>query len=628
MDRIFEYEYISFDIFDTLLRRNVRCPEDVYDFVEVKYNSLYKFRIKNFRKKRIRAEYLARKKSDKEDITLKEIYNNLPYKDNVCSELMVIEQQMEIDLCSPNDNIVDLYNQCLEDGKKVIIISDMYLNRKTIKKMLYRIGIKTSENLFLSSEIGLTKQSGHLYDYVLKYFGIHASQMAHVGDNRKSDFVNAKERGIHAVWYNTEMMDISYWSEIRKCSKGEALSRNYLQSFLKNRLVCREGEKNNIGFSLIGPIVYNFCQWIHQQKRLEKFEKIIFVAREGYLPFLMYRKMFPKESEQVEYLRINKNILRLPMLYVDSSVDKFLGLIPYSESYYLRDILEFLGVAIIEGKENLIRDILNKFGFKEDTVVSREEMKGKNGLFEDFYEACVDFQRDEFQRQYNLLREYLVQSGIYNSKGKIALINNSINANAQSYLEKLNVSYGRNIQYWGVHFIISKEGRKKIGSRCSVWFDNKCSQFEKRLFYRNCLIFEHLLFENSGTAVSLEKTENGVSVNCEKYEKEISNTEIINNVAQNALKFVNEYRSGLQIGQSAKLNLRALSWFYQYPKKEDVLLIEKLVDYDYHSNGKGNVGDTGLTNISWVQGKYVTEGKSPILYNKYLRLELILNKLY
>ena len=37
-NKIAEYKYISFDIFDTLIKRNVRYPAEIFERVEENYN--------------------------------------------------------------------------------------------------------------------------------------------------------------------------------------------------------------------------------------------------------------------------------------------------------------------------------------------------------------------------------------------------------------------------------------------------------------------------------------------------------------------------------------------------------------------------------------------------------------
>ena len=69
--KIASYEIISFDIFDTMLLRDVPNPQDIFTVIEQKY------KIKNFKKRRINAENLARKFSKQNEVTINDIYKYL-----------------------------------------------------------------------------------------------------------------------------------------------------------------------------------------------------------------------------------------------------------------------------------------------------------------------------------------------------------------------------------------------------------------------------------------------------------------------------------------------------------------------------------------------------------------------
>lgn len=75
LKKIKNYDIVSFDIFDTLLKRNVKEPTDVFSYMEKKYQ------IDGFCEKRIEAEKTARKKKNGLEVTLKDIYTEPKKKD-------------------------------------------------------------------------------------------------------------------------------------------------------------------------------------------------------------------------------------------------------------------------------------------------------------------------------------------------------------------------------------------------------------------------------------------------------------------------------------------------------------------------------------------------------------------
>ena len=69
IDQVKDYKIVSFDIFDTLLKRNVGRPSDVFSVMEYANSDLM-----GFKNARIFAEQEARKESQYEEVTLNEIY--------------------------------------------------------------------------------------------------------------------------------------------------------------------------------------------------------------------------------------------------------------------------------------------------------------------------------------------------------------------------------------------------------------------------------------------------------------------------------------------------------------------------------------------------------------------------
>ena len=69
--------------------------------------------------------------------------------------------------------------------KKVVVTTDMYLDRDTIERILQRIGAEY-DRLFISCESGKTKLSGELFEVVLHDLKIESNDICHIGDNQKN----------------------------------------------------------------------------------------------------------------------------------------------------------------------------------------------------------------------------------------------------------------------------------------------------------------------------------------------------------------------------------------------------------------------------------------------------------
>jgi HAD superfamily hydrolase (TIGR01549 family) len=101
-------------------------------------------------------------------------------------------------MCIPNGKAVEKYNELKEKGKKIILCSDMYLPIDTMKKILDKCGINGYDNLFVSSDIGKSKKSGELFDYILKKYEIPSDKLIHIGDNPYIDYCVPRLKGINA----------------------------------------------------------------------------------------------------------------------------------------------------------------------------------------------------------------------------------------------------------------------------------------------------------------------------------------------------------------------------------------------------------------------------------------------
>ncbi len=564
-------EVISFDMYDTLIHRTVKQPERVFDLIEKMCIELWNIET-SFAKKRKVAEQVARRKAakeGKEDVTLKDIYEELPYDIAMKKRIMAMENQIEIDVCCKDFECISLLHFCAAYSKKIIITTDIYLPRDTIYKILKNAGVlDLCSKVYISSEIGMTKGSGNLYRYITADLNVTGKQIVHLGDNYESDYTMALQNGLQAVWIRDQCTKSIYFSDSKK------IEEEHLRYF-----ILRNGEKDenateyNLGFGLIGPLCYSFCRWLHNECLKHQFDCLAFVAREGWLLKHIYLSLYPEDKDKCRYFKLNKNTLRLPLLYVDGSINSFKKLIPDRNSYTMKQIFHYI---LVDPDSSQIRELLKKYGYIIESNILRTELESKN--FCEFYTDLYNIQKPIIEEQYMLLKEYMSEY-----VGKIALINNSIEANVQSYLESLEKKdLCSKRSFWGIHFIITPKGMKKIQNRCSVYFDESLSQFSKRVFYRNCVVIEHLLFENNGTALFLRKNqEKGVEVICDTFIEEKPNVILLDKIRKGAFDFITDYSKHIPLVPLPGYILHALEKFILKPRYFDAVRIAAIVDREY-----------------------------------------------
>lgn len=199
--KIRKYDVVSFDVFDTLIERDVFLSTDI--FVKTGNRILGNTLAEEFSFKRIKAEEKARKKSAFGEITLDEIYNQLrDYEPEVRKKLKEVELETELASCLQKKEVYSIFEWAYKNALNVIIISDMYLSAVQIDLMLKKCGYDGYKKIYVSNEYGVNKISGRLFTTVLEDLGISKEKMIHIGDSIKADFIGARRVGIDSVLVN------------------------------------------------------------------------------------------------------------------------------------------------------------------------------------------------------------------------------------------------------------------------------------------------------------------------------------------------------------------------------------------------------------------------------------------
>lgn len=193
------YKYISFDVFDTLIERDVNKPSDIFTLVGG--SILGEERAEEFHKFRKKAEREVREEKQYMEITLDQIYDKLGeiYERDIIEKLKNEEIKMEIEHCHIKMEMTTLYKACIKKEKHILIISDMYLPVEVIQRMLKHCNVMNYESLYVSNECGANKISGELFKIVMHQEGIKQSEMIHIGDSVKADFLGPRKAGIKSV---------------------------------------------------------------------------------------------------------------------------------------------------------------------------------------------------------------------------------------------------------------------------------------------------------------------------------------------------------------------------------------------------------------------------------------------
>lgn len=631
-DILGKYQYISFDLFDTLSFRAVDKPDDVFELVGIRYDRLSGKKFQSFRRLRIEAEKRARKKVNWEEVDIDLIYDELQRIAGISSEqrkqLVDLEKNIEVVVSVCNQTMKELYDWCKAEKKTICITTDMYLDRKTIDRILRKHGI-FPEYIFISGEENKTKENGKLFDVVLDKLKINAAQLVHIGDNRNSDVIIPNAKGICALERTGLPDKIHQYSHITRGMETEAF---FLDAFLKKSAQRISNVPEwRIGYSVIGPILFELCRWIHETKEKKKLEKLCFIAREGYLIKRAYEMLYPDELNDCIYLCLNKNLLRLPFFTVNAFKEVLKASFDSNEERTWENVFTIIKVP---GVEKLL-DVIKKFGYKKNDFIKKSGIE--KGEYDAVFEALESELAAMAQDQKKFLFLYLEQNDLIGKK--IGLINNSVKGNAQFLLESILESSAIKIDCVGMQISKDQIHSKRLGDRVVAWFDDiNLSKLQAYLFERNSLVFEHLLFAQEGTALLFEKISDVIFIKKEKQGCEERNNRIIDSIQSLALKFVWEY-SKADCDVMPKAAIAGFIDLSSYPFKEDAGLLSNLYDQDDSVGGR-KINNVDLSfkpsflwsnsiyrDISWMQGYLASTKESSILvkiFNARLRLTSLL----
>lgn len=285
----------SFDIFDTLITRISYRPEGIFLYVQeylMQHNIEFDISfdlLKKFCLLRINAEKNARYYHGEGDVTFDEIYQVLADMTGITlsevEKIKTIEKKMELLHSIGIKENIELLKKKLLDNNEVVLISDMYLEEEFIRSLLIKQD-KIFENIpiYVSGKCNKTKGSGELYKYVGENNKWDFSKWIHYGDNENADLYIPLTLGIEAhlinkkefYTWNRDIIDNKWLTE-----SVEAQLILGINQYLENTM--DQSTNYKIGFSVAGPILFNYVRWIVDFSGKNKIESLFFIARDGYI---------------------------------------------------------------------------------------------------------------------------------------------------------------------------------------------------------------------------------------------------------------------------------------------------------------------------------------------------------
>ena len=509
-EKIDKYEYISFDLFGTLLVRNVKREEDVFYIVGkwLEKNSVSKDFWNNNSFETIRANaYKEAVKRKGENCSLLDIYSFVPEK--VRKEAMDAELLIEEKVIVINEKVYEIYKKEKNNNKKIIIITDMYLPAYFLNKLLEKNDI-TYEKMYISSEVDKNKRTGSLYRFVLKDLGINSKKIIHFGDRRNSDYYQAKKNGIDACLIKKHCK-VKFYDNAH-------VFENMLIGIINNTN-SRVEYTYNIGYSCLGPVLLSFCLWLDRKISDEGIDKVVFLAREGKLIQEAYN-IIKTNNKPNAYLEVSRRSLA-PLKIVDAINEDIIDNMSLPREVTLGEIADLWNLPT----EGISTEIITKRIEREQLINDKESR--------DIVNKWLQIIKKDAAFQKNIITQYL--DSFIKQNRKVAVVDIGWRGSMQLYLNKyINVTNNKN-EIIGYYLGLNKNHHKEINAE-GFLFDGDES-LEDKIMGAVGLV-EAMFFPKCGSVKEYRKINNYITPMYQHSEMDEDSYQVIGMIQKGALDFI------------------------------------------------------------------------------------------
>ena len=310
-------------MFDTLLQRNIEPPEYVKDrsarFAVLLVSShgvaatLEQVKqTRNDEEKRLRAVALSGGLDHECAIheilhaTLRTLVSR-EFADEHLNRWIEYELTCECEHLSAKPGAIDVLGRLKKAGKRIFLISDMYLRKTDLVHILRHAGLVSFvDDVFVSSEDKLGKYSTRLFKAVLERAKIDPREAIHVGDNYISDVVRPMQLGLHAVWLHEKHV---LRRRRRLHIKTEAATDSHDWSIVASSLgalpaLVEQGSHAAIyrlGYNCLGLAYALFVIHVLDRAHELRIREVYFLAREGRL-FLEAAALLQEKVHRYRFL--------------------------------------------------------------------------------------------------------------------------------------------------------------------------------------------------------------------------------------------------------------------------------------------------------------------------------------
>jgi FMN phosphatase YigB (HAD superfamily) len=309
------YSTVSFDLFDTLLIRRTHNPDlvkpQVARFIAAKAQEHgIHLSWEKVQKMRDTIENEQRRETGKKFPDHEACYPHFMSKllldifsedvSGLLQEITDYEITVENAMLVPRGELVRWLRELKGSGKRILIMSDVYLPARFLEKLIEHAGfLDCIDSVHSSADTFLAKASGMAFSMLKEKFGLEYSQWLHIGDNPHSDGLRPSEKGItalvlrDAIEKKRKSLEKRYYNYSlgRRFWRGRSVQQLMLpledENILREKLYCA-------GYTFLAPLLGGFVQGILQKMGDYSLSRLYFFSREGWLLQKIWDRVVPR----------------------------------------------------------------------------------------------------------------------------------------------------------------------------------------------------------------------------------------------------------------------------------------------------------------------------------------------
>lgn len=291
---------VSVDVFDTLVTRPFLTPSGARDFIA--QLALEHHGVEDFSELRALAEEKARLLAG-QDPTLEAIYRAMATLPGAVKlptdELRTLELSTEKRILRPRHGMLDAL--AVVEDKKPIAISDMYLDSRTLQRVLPAPVPAQLHGWQVSCETGVRKDGSRLWKELPAREGTRADRWLHIGDNERSDVQMPQLSGlatpVHVLRPSALLESIPALRPLRlPADQSSPWPEQLWRGLMANRIADIADRRprdllsprirldaGTGGYLVLGPLLLDYTTWLAQSAMEREIAHVLFLSREGRL---------------------------------------------------------------------------------------------------------------------------------------------------------------------------------------------------------------------------------------------------------------------------------------------------------------------------------------------------------